>query len=336
MECEYILYLLIAFVFIIFLVFICNSKEKDPFLNEKIEIVNKPLPLIKEDTILITILLRDNENFIETMCNQFDNLEKSLKNKNTSVVYFIYENDSKDNTVKLVNNWKKNKDNVLLISENNKQSKTCSGSNCSDPSNTSRIEKLSKIRNKVMNNVRELLKSNSYIKYVSFVDSDIFFESIEVEKLLNVLNNNQDISMTTPFSIDLKSRKPIKHYYDISAYVDINGKQYDICNYDCEQCKNVEKRIKSKKSEKNGPTGYPWSFPDNNNKRTKNYIEPVQSAFAGFSIIKRDTLDKLNGDLWGIKTNSNIRRICEHVKFCENIRKHGNVVVVHDSTMYYK
>lgn len=264
--------------------------------------------VVGRKNVIVCILLRDNEKFIPTMIKQFENLEKLDYNFS----FFIYENDSRDNTVKLVKQWSQNKQNVVLYTEKLDQQPACNTPDCRNPQNTARCEKLAKIRNKVMNIILDMYGNYDYI---AIVDSDVFYDNDNVKKMFDTLDNNKEVIMVTPHSID-RNVKPKGHYYDISAYTDNNGEQYDICVYDtCKRCqKDNNPKYKKPRRLKN-PRG----------------LEEVHSAFAGFGLVRYEPLRYLQNHWEVLETH----RLCEHTGFCKKLRNHGKVVINHDCKMEY-
>ena len=156
-----------------------------------------------------------------------------------------------------------------------------------------RIEKSEKIKWGAVpdrNRVRDMAKYRNMMKdlcttwenseYSLVVDTEITFDDDILEKYLNIMENNKTIVMATPFGTVQDTNK----YYDTFAFHAFN-KRPCVYTYD-----------------------------------TQEDIFPVQSAFAGFSIIRSKFLKDAH---WG---ESEIK-VSEHNALCEQLRKFGNVVV---------
>lgn len=297
-----ILYIGLIVVTLIFMFFF-KPVESEEFIQ--------PVP---PSEVLLYILLRDNEAFIPTMISQFGEMEDKLDHR---FHFLIYENDSTDKTVELIQQWAKNKQNVTFITEKLGQKHTCHGSKCRNPKNTDRCQKLADLRNKVM--TKYILPGPSY-DYLILMDSDVYFNYKNVKKMFNTLVSNKDIAMVTPYTTE-KIIIFKNHYYDISAYIDKDGQQYDVCCYDsCNKCKFLGL----------------WS----NYKTPKKYkprkgLEDVRSAFAGFALLRYAPLKTLNPNvpLWEVLPT---HRKCEHTGFCKKILTLGRIVIDHNCILENK
>jgi hypothetical protein len=135
----------------------------------------------KKNKISIFSLFRDSESYIHDCLSALDDVESAT---NADFEYFFYENDSKDNTASILENWIKNKEGKLKSEDVNEQSY---GSTL-EPN---RMIKMARIRNKMA----ELGKPvNS--DYTVVIDSDLIFSKNIINDFLKY--KDLDFSMLTP------------------------------------------------------------------------------------------------------------------------------------------
>lgn len=145
--------------------------------------------------ILVTTLVRDNENWI----SQFQSMFESLKTNFPKISFesFIFENDSRDST--------KSKLFGPHISHDFGHPRDMG----------SRTTRLAFYRNELKN------KSNIYFENVRFdfvlmVDSNILFGNRALENMLETMHSNPDVAMVIPHAM-VKHSVPCQFYYDTFA-----------------------------------------------------------------------------------------------------------------------
>lgn len=162
--------------------------------------------------ISIFSLFRDSEDYIHDCLKRLDELEKST---NADFEYFFYENDSKDNTPLILNEWIKNKQGLF-------KSETLNEKSYGSTTEASRVIKMAKIRNKMA----ELGKPVSS-DFTIVLDSDVSFDPDMINKYLQYSHLN--FSMLTP---NIRQNVPCKmgsgdstSYYDSWSLIDHDKNQ---------------------------------------------------------------------------------------------------------------
>lgn len=248
--------------------------------------------------ISVCLCVRNGEKYINHIHNLFGNIERIYKNY--VFEYFVYENNSTDNTknaIKIFFQKGRRKGKFLL--ENLENNKMKSGINIE------RGNHMAKLRNKLKDYHGKL---NS--DYVLLLDCDVIFLPKIIRQFINTLNKNT--AMVTPYGMCYNVKKrhnDLQHYYDSLAFISNDNISYkqnsNTCLFkECERCTNLRRVYK---------VGLDSKFLLDN----KKHIIPVKSAFGSMAMIKTDVYNKVR---WG---NS----ICEHHSFCDKISKYGKIVV---------
>jgi hypothetical protein len=148
------------------------------------------------------------------------------------------------------------------------------------------------------NNSLKLGNKFNMTEWSLIVDSNIYFGKNVINNMLYEYYNlkEENIVMITVYGNDLSV---IDHYYDIIAFTNKNNLNF---NNKCFFKKCKRKECKKNKIKYGG----------------KKIVE-VNSAFAGMCLIKSDVLSKVK---WS--TNGN----CEHINFCNEVRKYGKIIVI--------
>lgn len=258
-----ILWCIITILIIIVLIF-CM---KDSFENDELQ------------SLIIAGCARDCELYLPQV---LDNIEQLANNKN---VYFIfYENDSIDNTNKLLQDFI-NKHNGILISEKLNIKR--------------RTPRIAHCRNKIL----EHIKNNKlYKKYKYFINMDL--DNVNVN--LNIETVNRCLNESNMW--DIASINQSHKYYDLWALrtytKDNNCWNNDLCEFN-----KLNKWFKNIPTIKHNKKEYKINI-------NEEYV-PVLSAFGGFTIYKTYLLknswysgeDKIDPEIDD----------CEHVNFHESI-----------------
>jgi len=257
----------------------------------------------KKYKISIFSLFRDSESYIHDCLRSLNEVELAT---NADFEYFFYENDSKDNTSKILRDWIKNKRGKLLSETANEQSH---GSTL-EPN---RMIKMARIRNKMANLGKPVSSDYSIV-----IDSDLSFSKNIVNEFLEYKDLN--FSMLTP---NVRQTVPCKmtgnsetSYYDSLSL-------FDTENNHC----------------------MTWSdnpFYEDSDRNKFKSGEPihVRRAFGGFVFIKSDLFNKVNwqssGDLehWALCDQLNqygkiyfLPKICPIVKVEQQQWSHESDVI---------
>jgi len=162
--------------------------------------------------ISVFCLWRDSEETAYKTLKQLENLE-SIEGFEFS--YFFYENDSKDNTVKILEEW-------LLNRSGKIQSEILNAKKFGSVVDPERMKFLCECRNKC----KDLANDNNF-DYSLLIDSDIEFNNDNFILQLNYLNNLDHAVMVTANVRqnipDLTFNTSLDSYYDTYAFRDEYG-----------------------------------------------------------------------------------------------------------------
>jgi glycosyltransferase involved in cell wall biosynthesis len=244
--------------------------------------------------ISCVLSIRNGEKYILYLKELFDRIEN--ENKDLIFEFFIYENNSTDNTKEAIEYFAKNKNGRFYIEDlpNNTMKSGIS---------EERGQHMAMIRNK-LKDLHGALESD----YVLLLDCDTAFTGKTIRDLLNTLQENEDVVMVSPFCMCWEAyiTNSFIHYYDTFAFITQDGDSYkemnSSCLYNgCDLCRHNRKC-------------------DNilveDSKLFDTDLVQVRSAFGSMSLMKTDVYNKVR---WG---NS----ICEHHSFCEEVNKYGKIV----------
>jgi len=254
--------------------------------------------------ISICLVIRDGEKYMEYIDRFFKNYEKLYPDD--KLEFFIYENNSTDNTKSLIKKFYKNRKGKYI---------------CEDLYNNKMKSGRSKERGNHMAEIRNKLKKHHGIltsDYTLIFDCDVVFLPFTIKQLIETLEYNSDFAIASTFNICWNVYKypwHLKwdnntslinrcHYYDSFALL-FNGCSYfsETTNCPLESCKHC---ITWRK--KNLPKEILLDM-------TK--INIAETAFGCISLIRTDIYNKVN---WGSS-------ICEHHSFCEQVSKYGKVAI---------
>jgi len=246
--------------------------------------------------VSVILLLRDCDKYVQYLNEKFSELEVLYKNS-IQFEYYMYENDSTDNTKKEIQQFFKNKKGKYLF-ENIKDSYLMSGIS------THRGKKMAILRN-------NLKKFHGTLKtdFVLLIDSDVIFLEDSIIKMINDIINIENSVMVTPYCIcwDWYSQsEDNNHYYDSFAVITNDNINYEINDNTCmfENCEKCKAHRKNKNIHLNCLL-------------SNNSISKVRSAFGSFALIKTAVYNKV---FWE-------HSICEHHSFCNNVRKYGDIII---------
>ena len=240
-------------------------------------------------TIAIISLWRDSQTYIHTSLNQLSTQEDEL-GSDYSFLYSFYENDSVDDTSKILREWLKDRQGTLLTDKLNHPKWE------SVPSRT-RTVAMAQYRNTCLNALRD-----KKYDYLFIIDSDIYYDKDLFKSMIYLIDNNQTYGMLTPNTQQNVSDKfdlnKSTSYYDSWALKDLQGNQGLSFSYN---------PFVMTADRRNWDVSLPIS---------------VASAFGGISLVRGELIQEKkliwNGDLG-----------CEHWYFCEKIREMNYLIVVH-------
>lgn len=239
--------------------------------------------------ISVLSLWRNSQKHIHRTLAQLESLEK--KHSDIDFSYYFYENDSTDNTVRILNEWLEKKDGHLISHKLNAPSFASEGS-------PYRMAWMASYRNTLLKSVRPLDS-----EYTLVFDSDIIFEDDLLENFLNYRESSSDwvlLSANTRQNLPCIYDDEVKKddsYYDVSCLIDSRG-IYVATWWDC-PLYNSEDREK-------------WYSEES--------IQ-VKSAFGSCSLIKTSTLN--NPDVQWDSVDGSV----EHVGLCFSLQKYGKIYV---------
>lgn len=176
--------------------------------------------MIEGKSIVIAALARDCARALENNIPRIESLRRYFSDSYVVVV----ENDSKDGTKEVLENWKCQSENVFVISQDfhtvtipEKRGNIKSGTSCF------RIEKMSKYRNIYMEFIDSL---NIPIDYVLMIDVDI--ESFSVSGVIDSLKNAPDDWGALFAYGTSKSKILVPRYYDGYAFLEYGNKCFEL------------------------------------------------------------------------------------------------------------
>ena len=280
----YILLFLIIFILLCLILLNNYFYKKNNLINSDDNIINnKNLKKLNQKKIVIGFMIRNGEEYLEK------NLDKIIDffNKYVNNYEIIYiENDSNDNTNKILNNFKNKYKNISgenLILNNDFSTKLCNkgdGYNCNK-----RTRFLASLRQKLLDKV---IKDFNHFDYYLLLDFDfIHFDEKELLKFLLIftINNYDGI-----FPISLNSK-----CLDNTKKINYNNDKCSIYDYGA-----INNSIIKNRSIRH----------IQNNK-----IEKVKSAFSGFGLYSIKSIIKKNAK-YNLKCNT-----IEHIDFNKKFKK---------------
>ena len=240
-------------------------------------------------TIAIISLWRDSQTYIHTSLNQLSTQEDEL-GSDYSFFYSFYENDSVDDTSKILREWLEDRQGILLTQKLNHPKWE------SVPSIT-RTEAMAQYRNMCLYDLRD-----KKYDYLFIIDSDIYYGNDLFKSMIYLIDNNQMYGMITPNTQQNVSDKfdlnKSTSYYDSWALKDLQGNKALSFSYN------------------------PFVMTADRRKWDRSLPISVASAFGGISLVRGELLQEKkiiwNGDFG-----------CEHWYFCEKIREMNYSIIVH-------
>ena len=245
--------------------------------------------------ISIVCMFKNNEEYVLFFSEKMRDIEK--KYIDISFEYFLYENDSTDHTLEMLEMFMKNRLGKLFTEKNR-------------PVNNFQ-KSISIERGIFMKNLRNNLKrlhGKLDSDFVLLLDTDTIFIETIVYNYINYFKVHLNVAMVTPYCLDWKTMKEgmSNHYYDTLALIYNNMSYLETGNtclfQNCQYCPLLRTRYN-----KNDPLQQ-LKFSHKNN-------ISVQSALGCVSMIRTPIYNQVE---WGDS-------ICEHHSFCKNIRRYGEI-----------
>lgn len=237
------------------------------------------------------LICKNNEEYLKII---FPKIIEKLKIFDPH--FYIYENNSSDNTKKVLLKLANENDNIFIKSEN---------VNVFD----NRFKNICIARNKLLEFYKSSTKksNNQTIKkWVVLFDTNIVFDEKTIVELINKIKYNGVMYCANTRFYDFQSNKA-KYYYDILALNYGYFFQKTLGSFF-----NINKHL-------------------NYNKHME--LCEVKTGFGGLVLIKRDILLEIGG--WHlikpkevINFNISPNMICEHWYFCNLINKKGKIYIV--------
>jgi hypothetical protein len=186
------------------------SANPEYYIIEENNRVKKGKNRAKNISIAFVGIIRDVGPYLDNVLKNAEETEKYFK----EVSYFLYENDSKDNTVEILKNWKASKKNFDYVSEKmNEKLPISFGAHA-----LKRFVKMATLRNKYINWIRSLPKKPDYIVVVDW-DLRVGFDVNGF--LANFAHDDWDAVGAN----GVDKAYPFSWYYDPLAYQDIDNKR---------------------------------------------------------------------------------------------------------------
>ena len=154
----------------------------------------------------VFMCVRNNQKSLVKTLNSLECTENAMPH--IRFAYYIYENDSTDNTCEFILDFmKKRRGNVSVGNKLNKIQWT-------SVKDKNRIRDMAMYRNRMKGLCADFATS----KYSIILDSEISFSPTTIQEMIKVLDTNPDIAMTTPWGVsNAASYKRRNAYYDLYA-----------------------------------------------------------------------------------------------------------------------
>jgi glycosyltransferase involved in cell wall biosynthesis len=262
------------------------------------------------DSIAVMLWYRDNAEYLKKFMVPFFSRVEQLY-PTTTFHYFIMENDSKDDTKEVLEEFMKGRKGVLIM-ENIGDEFEKHGVG------RGRIQRITNVRNYLLNKVRGKL---SEFKWVLFLDSEVYIDELNIKFLLDKNPSSQNVGVLTCNSIQVHNPEhpehpdedewqsydetpkdddhTFMHYYDTFAFVDTQ----DMSHYpSCVSSSCISDTCISHRPER-------MAFDS---------LFDVRSAWGGCVMIKANLLMHPRVQ-WKTFTINDKYSVCEHVYLCDSI-----------------
>lgn len=232
--------------------------------------------------IAVFCIFRDSEETLPRLFSQFQSLEGSTH----EFTYYFFENDSRDNTPKLLNEF-------LLTRKGRLQSVALGAKKFSSTNDVERMIALCLYRN----SCKSLSRGQTDFDVALIVDSDIVFDGQSLERALQSLSSCPNAAMITAnvrqnYPDFVCGENDTTSYYDMSPLRDRYGNS-GLYFADC-----------------------PFAISEDRHRWAKGLPVRVMSAFGGFAVVSWQAFCGSNWSTIGF---------CDHVNFCHDVSSFGTI-----------
>lgn len=248
---------------------------------------------VKDKTIIICFLARDVETSLKRNLKRIDNLRKRFNNSWCIAI----ENDSKDNTKRLLSDWSLTAPNIILdIRDTNSVTIPPKSNTCKFPAGSrDRIQKMANFRNRYL----EIIKANNLKSdFVLVIDIDL--DDFSPESIIYGIENAPDdwrgLFANGVLYSKIGQKTIAEKYYDTFALIPYESETYELTFK--EQYLNRDYIVKRLK--------------DNE------YLK-VKSAFGGIGVYRYQDLINLKYTTADNNRSNILEVICEHISICRHI-----------------
>lgn len=254
--------------------------------------------------ISIISMFKNNEKYLTDffigMMNEFESYY------DIKFDYYIIENNSKDDTRKILKSFietKSEKSKLLLFNKHTDYKNIGTGKN------HDRLVNLTNIRNKLVNSITPLDSEWSL-----FIDSNIYFKVEILKDMFSIIPKENNIGMIIPYTqqlfipnihkLNLTKPTLLNHFYDTFSFYDNNSKTFwPYCAFEkCKLCKRE-------------------TCKDRQYIPISESIVDIDSGFGGFSLIETNIIN--NKDIRWKTLSHEVKddeSICEHYLFCHSLK----------------
>lgn len=251
---------------------------------------------IDEKTAVFCMLARDCE---KNLVKNIPIIEKYRSFFRESFVIVI-ENDSKDETNVILNEWSSNFRNVNI--------KHIDSTNFAS---LKRIERMVTCRNEYLNETKKL---NFIPDYLILIDSDVELLQLELSKIMEEAPDDWGaIFANGRYYFEILGRKIPIAYYDLYAFLPYKSKDIELNNIEImDNGKIVEKLIK------------------------KNKYSLCDSAFGGIGIYKYEYIKDSKYEAIPNNRSKVFSHLIDHLRVNQECSKHGNLYICKDMKLFYE
>ena len=242
---------------------------------------------MQNKTLAVLSLCRDSSSYIKSSLSQFENMEKTLLDRGIGCIYAFFENDSRDETPKLLQDWLRNRIGFVI-------SERIGAPKWGSVASLERVRYQARYRNIVL----DCLNNYYNFNYLLVADSDVIWEPSLISGMIDRLDANEDWGMVSPNTTqnvrDFIEDTDRPSYFDSWSLVDLAGQQAMTF------------------------AANPFLLPDD--RKAWDNCEPVacNSAFGSIAMVKEEVLTDV---YWSVIDG------VEHWEFCRAIRDNGYLVI---------
>lgn len=266
------------------------------------------MKVLKESTLIVCSIVRDAEHSLKVNIPVIDALCRYFKDYRI----VVYENDSKDKTKLLLNQWAdKDRQRIHVLLNDNDRSKTIPKKGnvaCNPFFSRKRISKMVNLRNQYMEYVE---KQGWHSDYLIVVDLDV--AHLYVSPIIEAMSDNREWDVLTAFGFSL-SPYLTRRYHD----------GYALTRLGEENTPQTEEMI--------------YSIPKilGKLKPCDDWLK-VYSAFGGLAIYKYDAIKDLRYEVLS-NNDLKVEVHCEHFSIYKQIHERGynNIYVVPSLILKYQ